>query len=194
MQMSRHALPDGSGDKLLLHAGGERASFRAWLSALAVPEFALAWSAALADSPWPGLYWECPHLDAAALDRPFECVLLPASGLAGRAADASAFAQYLRRTPERAVRFENLGGDAWLIAPAPAGQADFGHLGAFLREACAADLCALWAALAEHGPSAIEQGYGWFNTAGDGVPWLHLRLDARPKYYQHRAYRAAMTG
>jgi len=29
----------------------------------------------------------------------------------------------------------------------------------------------------------------WLSTAGGGVSWLHVRLDDRPKYYHHAAYR-----
>ena len=28
----------------------------------------------------------------------------------------------------------------------------------------------------------------WLSTEGSGVPWLHVRLDSRPKYYHHAAY------
>jgi hypothetical protein len=29
----------------------------------------------------------------------------------------------------------------------------------------------------------------WLNTAGAGVPWFHVRLDKRPKYYGVDPYR-----
>jgi len=29
----------------------------------------------------------------------------------------------------------------------------------------------------------------WVSTSGLGVAWLHVRLDARPKYYQYTPYR-----
>ena len=31
----------------------------------------------------------------------------------------------------------------------------------------------------------------WLSTEGSGVPWLHVRLDDRPKYYHHAPYRDA---
>jgi len=41
---------------------------------------------------------------------------------------------------------------------------------------------------------AIAQWAGprppWVSTAGMGVPWLHARLDTRPKYFRHAPYRA----
>ncbi|MFY0533025.1 DUF6940 family protein [Nannocystis pusilla] len=30
----------------------------------------------------------------------------------------------------------------------------------------------------------------WLSTSGSAVPWLHVRLDARPKYYVFGPYRA----
>merc|ERR1712079_797856 len=29
----------------------------------------------------------------------------------------------------------------------------------------------------------------WFSTSGDGVAWLHMRIDPRPKYYNHVQYK-----
>ena len=29
----------------------------------------------------------------------------------------------------------------------------------------------------------------WLSTEGSGVPWLHIRLDSRPKYTKHASYR-----
>ena len=29
----------------------------------------------------------------------------------------------------------------------------------------------------------------WLNTAGAGVPWLHIRLDSQPKYYEYKSYK-----
>ena len=31
----------------------------------------------------------------------------------------------------------------------------------------------------------------WLSTAGDGISWLHVRLDSRPKYYEYRPYMSA---
>ena len=31
-----------------------------------------------------------------------------------------------------------------------------------------------------------EEHYGvWLSTAGQGVAWLHIRLDMKPKYFKH---------
>ena len=35
----------------------------------------------------------------------------------------------------------------------------------------------------------VDQHSVWLNTAGNGVIWLHIRLDSRPKYYKTDTYR-----
>jgi len=37
--------------------------------------------------------------------------------------------------------------------------------------------------------SRIGDRVVWLSTAGAGVPWLHVRLDDRPKYYHYGPYR-----
>ena len=93
------------------------------------------------------------------------------------------------------TEFDSLGGDAVLVAPCERGpRTQYAHLGAFVREASAPQQAALWKAvghalkraLANRGDSVAT----WLSTEGSGVPWLHIRLDSRPKYYHHAAYRA----
>ena len=54
------------------------------------------------------------------------------------------------------------------------------------------------AALLELSPREIEKRLAasrdrfWISTAGLGVPWVHVRLDRRPKYYQYDRYRAGL--
>ena len=64
-------------------------------------------------------------------------------------------------------------------------------LAAFLRGAPKLQIQATWKAAA----SALRQTLGtrptWLSTSGLGVPWVHLRLDRFPKYYQFDPYRTA---
>ena len=90
--------------------------------------------------------------------------------------------------------FDNLGGDARLIVPVPdsAGES-FPHLGAFMQAATVERKRIFWA---EVGASMLERlGHRpiWLNTAGDGVAWLHVRLDSRPKYYHFTPYKHRPT-
>jgi hypothetical protein len=69
--------------------------------------------------------------------------------------------------------------------------AAFAHLGAFVRGAGRERAHAVLAAAAVAALGRVEEGTCvWLSTSGLGVPWLHVRVDSDPKYYQHRPYRA----
>lgn len=176
-----------------VRGGGAPVSLSAALAALeGDPAFVAGLVAVLAAHPVPAYRWETPRSHAAELGEPLRFALVRDDALARLTADPSPFAPQLARGGE-VVDFDNLGGDAHLIVPAPRGQAAWPHLAAFARSAPAALQLALWrrvgacwrAALAE-APAAPR----WVSTAGLGVPWLHVRIDRRPKYYRHGPYRA----
>lgn len=158
--------------------------------------FALFFTAALAAVPFDCFFWECPPVTAAALDQPFECVVVKAGGFAR--ASPSDFAEHFGEEPGAAT-FQNLGKDATLVAPtgepvlAPGERrAAFGHIAAFCRSAPETQHVALWQAVgaAMHVLTSAREGRPvWLNTEGSGVPWLHVRMDSRPKYYHHRPYK-----
>ena len=52
---------------------------------------------------------------------------------------------------------------------------------------------ALWRAEGEEVSThmLLETSPLWVSTAGLGAPWLHVRLDSRPKYYRFSSYRNA---
>lgn len=148
----------------------------------------------LAGAPFAAYRWETPPVTAATAGREFEFVLLDAPGL-DRAPDPQAFADAFRssRGDETVVTFPNLGNDAVLVVPRPAGPASaYGHLATFVRRAPDAQRHELFriagAAMAER----LGSRPVWLSTAGMGVPWLHVRLDSRPKYYGFRPYAEAM--
>jgi Family of unknown function (DUF6940) len=152
--------------------------------------FAQWWTHALAAVPFAAYCWETPPLTRATMARPFECVFVDSPALAGVAADTASFAPHFRvAAGALAVGFENLGGDALLVAPCPAdAAARYAHLADFARTARAEAPIQLWrlvstAATARMGARAI-----WISTAGLGVHWLHVRVDSWPKYYRHRPY------
>lgn len=155
-----------------------------------VPAFADWYSHRLRDAHLPAFFWEHPPLTRAHLDKPAEFVLLNAPGLDGIRADPSAFREPLRNAPEgRIATFPNLGGDATLVVPRPVGGADrYGHLGDFLRHAPVEQVLELWRVTGRAMTEALGQAPVWLSTSGLGVPWVHVRLDSHPKYYQHRPY------
>jgi hypothetical protein len=174
----------------LLGAQGGALSFadllRDWKSSGSFREQWIGWLRTL---PLAAYAWECPPVTAANLSRQFECTFLSSPSLAGMRPEPEVFAAHFR-PDRRAVRFGNLGGDAALVAPCPADDArDFSHLAQFVRTAEPARQDALWQLVGEAMGARVGAKPVWLSTAGHGVAWLHVRLDSRPKYYQHAAYR-----
>ena len=155
--------------------------------------FALFFSSILAAVPFDSFYWECPPLSVATRAKPFEFVAVQGRGFAP--ANPLDFKEHLEGEEEAgAATFANLGRDATLVSPTGdpvmdpgPGRAAYGHIAAFVRGAPEGQQVALWqavgAALATSGSQPV-----WLSTEGSGVPWLHVRLDSRPKYYHHRPY------
>ena len=162
-------------------------------------------SEVLAGLEFHDFFWECsPVSGQQAAKVPFECVVLDAHGsLASTPASSDDFDEHLNnpKHPGSAtvIQFANLGGDAMLVVPrdamAPAGaqrSVVYGHLAAFVRNAPEAQRAELWRVVAENMQSLLQQdptSPRWLNTEGSGVPWVHARLDSRPKYYHHTAFK-----
>ena len=141
----------------------------------------------LAACPFEAFYWETPGTTKESCLAPFECILRDAPVLTRRAADPAPFrAQFGDATD--AVTFQNLGGDATLVAPVPRG-IDYPHLAAFIRQAPAQFRAPLWRQVAFALLRTLGEQPLWLSTSGAGVAWLHVRIDARPKYYTFDAYR-----
>lgn len=186
-------LADNSGIHVSIGSGAAPLAFdhavRAWQED---PAFRAYTSGLLADMPFMAFRWETPPWFQDARQRPFEFVVLDCPEL-DRPADPAAFAAHFADGDSSPVRsIHNLGGDARLVVPRPLGaHHHYAHLGAFVRGAPESQQQALWRSvgdslMAEGGPAPV-----WLSTAGLGVPWLHVRIDRRPKYYGHAAYRDA---
>ena len=137
----------------------------------------------LADSPFSAFRWETPPITAATAGCDFECVLLRYEAL-NRPVDRAAFSGHF--DDGDIVTFQNLGRDAVLVVPCPSGdETVYGHLASFSRGASESQQHELWKAVG----SALQKNPVWLSTAGMGVAWLHVRLDARPKYYGYGPYK-----
>jgi hypothetical protein len=175
-----------------VYEDGARIGHRRWIEALGRDAAArAALSATLRSAAWPAYLWETPALvpdDDATLA---EMALTPSPALERARPDPVAFAEAFR-TPAPVVTFANLSGDAMLIAPHPAHAGDAPHLAAFVRDAPAAVIDALWIAVSRAVATwlATRRAPVWLSTSGLAVPWLHVRLDRAPKYYAYRAYAA----
>ncbi|MDX1404656.1 MAG: hypothetical protein R3192_08960 [Woeseiaceae bacterium] len=152
-------------------------------------EFARWYTELLSSVPIPAFFWEHPPLlRSSHADKPVEFVLVDAPMLDAMAQDEAPFRAYFKE--DRIASFPSLGGDALLIAPSPAGEStDYAHLAAFLRTAGEDQVQALWREVGIHVAAELGERPLWLSTSGLGVAWLHIRLDSRPKYYQHQPYK-----
>jgi hypothetical protein len=152
-------------------------------------DFRSLFNSLLARAPYTAFRWEVPAIITATLSRPFEFVLLDSPGLARRP-DPEAFAEHFGRAEAGVVVFPNLGGDAILVVPCPLAEPSaYGHLAAFVRLAPEAQRDTLWQSVGEALARRVGASPVWLSTAGAGIPWLHVRLDDRPKYYGFDPYR-----
>lgn len=197
MTWSARALPYASGRAIetAVFRGDAPARFSDVLDAWAQDEAFRDWfTELLAASPFSTFRWETPAITADAVGRAFTFATIDAPELARRPADPSAFSDAFRNRPEGPViAFPNLSGDATMIVPRPLGPSGtYGSFGPFLRLAPGPQRHALWQAVAAAVRVRLDSRPAWLSTAGAGVPWLHVRLDDRPKYYAHGPYRSPM--
>jgi hypothetical protein len=184
-----------AGVRIGISHGGRPVAVQSVLNALQTEPRAGSWfGASLAALPSRAFYWECPALAAATLGDPFECVALEAPSLIGLTAEPDAFRAHFEAAPPHSLVavFPNLSGDAVLVAPKEGDDGGgYPHLADFVRAAPQAQIAAFFSALASQGLRAWREGPAWISTAGDGVAWVHGRVDRRPKYYRYAPYRAA---
>ncbi len=183
-------LKEQSGKVVHLLVDGTRASYARVMNAFRTEPLARqTFLDGLASLGFTALFWEVVPVCRLCWGRPFECAVLHAPDLESAVADPMAFAAHFR--PEATVvQFPNLGGDAQLIAPAMRGpRGAYSHLAMFLHLAPIAQRHRLLRSVGDAVCERLSEHPLWLSTSGLGVSWLHVRLDARPKYYQYRPYR-----
>ena len=184
----RRQLSRDSSYKYHLYQGGEQIHFKQFLSFLAKDKiFRSFFIELLQKVPFGAYHWETPPLSVSTAEQPFEFVVTHTPGI-DLPANVGPFAQYFKKDELVAV-FDNLGGDATLIAPAPADQQlNYSHIGTFTKEAPEVQQHVFWQTVGQVTAEQVSDQPLWLNTAGGGVSWLHVRLDSSPKYYVHRPY------
>ncbi|WP_413039062.1 DUF6940 family protein [Roseofilum sp. Belize BBD 4] len=156
--------------------------------------FRLFYNRILADCCFSAFRWETPPCTSQTLDRIFEYVLINQPSLC-RSPDPDAFKTYFDSVSvgETVVSFPNLSRDARLIVPCPiVSDSSYVHFASFVREAPESQQQELWATIGREMVAQLTRSPVspiWLNTAGMGVPWLHIRLDSRPKYYSYTPYK-----
>lgn len=155
-------------------------------------EFCSFLTATFAGPDFDAFFWECPPLRTRTLDAEFECVLIDAAALRNAEAEIGPFAEHFHRArdDQSVIVFPNLNGDATLVVPAPrvTDQSCYAHLATFLRLGPEVQVRDFWQTVGLTAMEHVSDQPLWLSTSGTGVFWLHVRLDTRPKYYQHRPY------
>eukprot|EP00040_Diaphanoeca_grandis_P012177 m.62048 g.62048 ORF g.62048 m.62048 type:complete len:272 (-) comp23074_c1_seq3:66-881(-) len=143
------------------------------------------------------VYFEVIPVTAATLStRVFEFALSPAVRLSQSQPDPQTFEGHFETARANnninVATFGNLGGDTTLVSPLPMKGKSYPHLVEFLKQAPTTQILATFNAFAKSAHETITKrgsGNTYLSTAGDGVTWLHLRLDPRPKYYNYAKYK-----
>lgn len=147
----------------------------------------------LASLPYPAFFWENPPVVASTLDQTYEYTIVNSPYLKNKSADTYTFSAYFS-SARQAVSFDNLGGDARLIAPCPLddqpAENGYAHIGRFVREAPDEQIQTFWQLVANEMLQAVGEEPRWLSTSGLGVFWLHARIDSHPKYYQTVEYKS----
>jgi hypothetical protein len=151
------------------------------------PAFRVFYNQLLADHSFAAYFWEHPSLTITNQDQHYEFVLIDSPYLAGVSAEPAIFAEYFRGK-QSVVSFPNLRGDAQLVVPEPFKELAYPHLASFCRHAPIAQVHDFWALAGKAVTEKLSAAPHWLSTSGLGVYWLHLRLDERPKYYNHQVY------
>jgi hypothetical protein len=171
-----------------------RMSFRRFFDLMASQaEFQRFLSQLLRESRLSSYLFEMPPVKASNIDSPVEFVLIPGPLMTG-APDRHAYEEYFAWPIARSrgvVSFPNLGKDALLVVPVPTSEhSDYKDLRSFLESAPTEQQSALWSELGSQVLSHIRKERAiWVSVAGGGIPWLHFRIDDRPKYYRYAPYR-----
>jgi len=143
----------------------------------------------LGDSPFACFRFEAPPVTLGNSDRPFELVLVDSPEI-DLPPDPRDFQEHFDASPDDVLVFDNLGGDATMVVPKPRENTPgYAHIAAFVRHAPLMQQSLLWRIVGETMASLIGEAPLWLNTAGGGVPWLHVRIDSRPKYYVFQPYK-----
>lgn len=151
--------------------------------------FRLFYNNLLAESPFKAFFWENPPIIKSTIHQLYEFVLVNSNSLSRVEADKRTFFNYFSESENKVVSFENLGKDALLVVPKPMDKLKYPHIAHFVRNAPEVQIQEFWQQVGQQVENRISNKKMWVSTSGLGVYWLHVRLDARPKYYTYRPYK-----
>jgi len=145
-------------------------------------------------SGWDQYYFESVPVSQSTQNKDYEFVLVKSLSL-DRPATPNTFQSHFTNQC-LSVQFLSLGGDTTLISPCPPQSGSlqtYVHLSPFVKNAPVAKVKDALKRVTGAMQDKLSQTTSnwWFSTAGGAVAWLHIRIDPRPKYYNHGPYKSA---
>jgi hypothetical protein len=143
------------------------------------------------ESEYDNCLWEFPRIGTDTINNMAEFVLIKSQPFPH--ADKSAFKDNFDKYSDISV-FRNISGDTLLISPNP-NMLDFyhkeqcGHVMSFMKYGNVEQKHALLKNIGIQMLKLVNSGQSiYLSTHGYGVPWLHMRLCDKPKYYKNKQY------
>lgn len=138
---------------------------------------------------FPAYFWECIPVSSNTLNKPFEFVLVKSRLLDNIRQDYSSFQEHFSKG-NNVVSFSSFSGDT-LIVPIPRSGADYKNITKFTDNTSQEQWGEFWKKVGEKMEENLINAGGsarWLSTSGLAVHYLHIRIDKRPKYYNHQEY------
>lgn len=148
--------------------------------------------------------WECVPVSRATINKPFEFVVVNSPELKRKKQNLSPFQEHFNRSGgSDVVSFTSLSGDAVLVSPVPVigyqyscddrdnEMRNYKDMEGFNNDAPQCQFNSLWQKIGEEMKRSLNNSGGatrWLNTHGLVVNYFHVRIDSRPKYYEHQEY------
>lgn len=120
----------------------------------------------------------------------YEEKFIPDPRLESLKQDYLTFESYIRKSKNRYVTsFPNLKGDSLLIIPIPRKKVSFVTIKEFIDNASIRHQKEFWKYTSQAIKKFIKgKEIIWISTHGIGIPYFHLRIDTKPKYYQTKRF------
>lgn len=173
-----------------MYIDGQCLRFSNWIDRMLVSdELILEFNQALINSAFDSFFWEVKPISIKSINQDFEFVIVNSEALKKISPNSSHFEKYFTKN-DTVVNFSNLSGDAELIVPTPmSSTTKYAHIADFVRTAKQHQRLDFWKKVVKTYSNHIGNETKWLSTSGLGVAWLHVRIDSKPKYYQHLEYK-----
>ncbi|KLL03482.1 MAG: hypothetical protein MRECE_10c011 [Mycoplasmataceae bacterium CE_OT135] len=144
-----------------------------------------------AGSQLSAYFWECVPVSQTTKGKNFEFVVIKSESLDKITQDYSRFQEHFNQSQESVVSFFSFSRDT-LVVPIPNEKKNYKNLKEFINNAPSEQKNNFWQKVGEEMEEKLLNADGaprWLSTHGLGVPYLHVRIDKKPKYYSWKEYK-----